>query len=843
MRESSGRSSPDRSPGRQPARRAIHNAFAALAVGLLASIPWPADAQGVRIIGGSVARPVASSWTRIASDPQRFRIRPRLVVDPARRAGAVVGLRSNRTRGLLFVVHDDGSARVWDLERGVQVGGALGEDVIAGTVRGAGRDREYVSVNADGSWSGMRRDGVRRSLGGRIDGFDPGVAPVVSSDGSAMAFRTAGGRWHVRKENGGRLELPDAARDALPILSRDGSTIVYRGMSGAMVAARVGERRLHIVGEIDGCKGGRPTTAGTLTDEGRRVLLGDVRGYICAWNLAGAKGPRRLFRKRDKRRSGAVVALALSADESHVAAGAENGRVSVWSIAGGARRVAALALDAALARPLVLDSDRGWLLTGERDGTVAVHSLKAQDRTLVARLISTRRGWSVLDRSGRFDGSQSGVDALVWAGETPERKRHDLPVDAFSESYFEPGLLAKLDDERPAYLTEAVADLAEDGYEPPPDVTIDPVEATHRSPGSTVPITVRIESGYPRGKFADIRLYHNGKLVLKDRTPGAGDVARHTVRLVPGENAFRAIGVGADGIEGRPATIVLVADRSAPSEPDMRLVSIGINRYARPSWELFYARDDARNVVSALRERSVELYPRRAVVRRCSTRQADRRSIEEADPRSQSNSPLDVLVVYFSGHGVGLQDERGWEWYLLPFSSAWREKETTREELDASVRQARSFQSTAHEPADQDRGPTRVSHPRLVPVRRGGRGGRGTSPRPGCRSMDDAVAQKALRRIARVGGIHVLAASRAHELATELQLERNGALTYLFLEAIRGKADGAVDGRSDDRVSVREIVEYATREMPNLAGRLSQEPISQKPVGYSRGADFALAEH
>ena len=107
---------------------------------------------------------------------------------------------------------------------------------------------------------------------------------------------------------------------------------------------------------------------------------------------------------------------------------------------------------------------------------------------------------------------------------------------------------------------------------------------------------------------------------------------------------------------------------------------------------------------------------------------------------------------------------------------------------------------------------------------------------------DDAVAQKTLRRLARVGGIHVLAASRAHELATELQLAPNGALTYLVLEAIQGKADGAVDGRIDDRVSVREIVEYATREMPNLAARLEQEPISQKPVGYSRGADFVLAE-
>ena len=141
--------------------------LALLAAGLFAAwSPRPADAQGVRIIGGSVGRPIANSWTRIASDPQRFRIRPKLVVDPKLRAGTVTGLRSNRTRGLLFVVLSDGSARHWDLERGVQVGGALGEDVVAGAVRGAGRDGEFVSVHSDGSWSGLGRDGVRRSLGG-----------------------------------------------------------------------------------------------------------------------------------------------------------------------------------------------------------------------------------------------------------------------------------------------------------------------------------------------------------------------------------------------------------------------------------------------------------------------------------------------------------------------------------------------------------------------------------------------------------------------------------------------------------------------------------------------------
>lgn len=100
------------------------------------------------------------------------------------------------------------------------------------------------------------------------------------------------------------------------------------------------------------------------------------------------------------------------------------------------------------------------------------------------------------------------------------------------------------------------------------------------------------------------------------------------------------------------------------------------------------------------------------------------------------------------------------------------------------------------------------------------------------RAFDDAVGRKALRRIARVGGIHILAASRADEDAAELNAEPHGSLTFLLLQGIRGKAD---DNR-DQKVTVREIVRYATREMPLLSQQLVTETISQMPVGHSRGA-------
>ncbi len=94
-------------------------------------------------------------------------------------------------------------------------------------------------------------------------------------------------------------------------------------------------------------------------------------------------------------------------------------------------------------------------------------------------------------------------------------------------------------------------------------------------------------------------------------------------------------------------------------------------------------------------------------------------------------------------------------------------------------------------------------------------------------AFDDVAEHKALREIARVGGIHVLAAARVDEEAVELLSETHGGLTYLMLEGTEGRADA--DG--DSRVTVREIVDYAAREMHLLAKRLLTERISQLPVG------------
>ena len=437
----------------------------------------------------------------------------------------------------------------------------------------------------------------------------------------------------------------------------------------------------------------------------------------------------------------------------------------------------------------------------------------------------------MLDRKGRFDGSQGGIDALRWAGRTRTRYALELPADAFSESYFEPGLLAKLDaPERSDYLTTEAVDLPGEGYLRPPEVVIDPIPVEDRSPGDSVRVTVRLaEPDYPVDLLAAIRLYHNEKLVPDGRFAKTDGIGRFEVRLAPGKNEFRAIGVGDRNIDGPPSPVATIAVAAPAPRPRLHVVAIGIGDYANPTLELSYPPNDVRTFVETMRKGSGGLFVEVDAETLLDT-SAKKSAIERV--LDAPTSPHDVLVVYYSGHGVALREEDYAEWYMIPFAPEW---------ATASIR-ADSVRRLGLSSKHLMQLLTRARAQRVFLVLDSCHSGAAAGAfRTAGTSVHDgqvAVEQKSLRRLARVGGIHVLAASQAQEKAKELMAAEHGALTYLVLESLQGQADGAGDGQ----VSVREIVDYASREMPTLGNRLGQYALKQRPMGYSRGVDFSVAE-
>ena len=291
---------------------------------------FPAEAQLGRVMSG-VVRPIFDSGARLTeSQRQRLLIKPTLTIDPRRRMGAATGLSADSDRRLVLAVHGDGSAFLWDLERGVRIDGDF-SGVIAGTVRREGLATEIVTVHMDGSARTMRLDGQRHTLGTAIGGFDAGAVPAVANDGTAMAFRTRDGRWHGTAMRNLPANLPDAARDARPLLSPDGSLVVYRAAGGTLMAGRISKSGVRVLGHLDGCKRRTRTTAAVLTPDGTRVVLGDARGRLCVWSLAGEDAPRRLF-TGSRRLDGAVKVLAMNGDGTRVAARDASGQVQIWPV-------------------------------------------------------------------------------------------------------------------------------------------------------------------------------------------------------------------------------------------------------------------------------------------------------------------------------------------------------------------------------------------------------------------------------------------------------------------------------------------------------------------------------
>ena len=152
------------------------------------------------------------------------------------------------------------------------------------------------------------------------------------------------------------------------------------------------------------------------------------------------------------------------------------------------------------------------------------------------------------------------------------------------------------------------------------------------------------------------------------------------VRLLPGENSFRAVGIGPGGVEGRSATAPPIAVEDPTREPArMRIISIGINDYTRPDWELSYGRNDARAVVSALREQGKRLFENISEVTLLDSA-ASAGAIKEKIAQQTAN-PQDILVVFFAGHGYALQRDNEWEWYLFPYTRAWNSQQAVSEEV------------------------------------------------------------------------------------------------------------------------------------------------------------------
>jgi WD40 repeat protein len=755
---------------------------------LVAAEATPVAAQG--IMRSQTNRTIDAIQNQI-----RQAVKPHLAVrNPA---GAVQSLALSPDGKLLAIVYADNAIRLFDLQAGMQR-----VRVPAGTGRYqaiaiTGDNRFIVSGSDNGSVSVW--DATTGAKVHDLQGHSGAVNAIVSAaDGSVVA--TAGADGTVR------LWVP-ATGQALQVLrghsgpvlslafSADGKSVLSGGADGkAMLWSRADGKAIATLDAHSGkvvAVGFDSTGSSVTTDEGGAVHIWAPNGTAVA----------RTFRSVQQ-----ATGAQVTTDGHYVAMSGPEGKATLHDIDSG-REVKQFAAPSGSARYVIVDVQRKRLIMGGADGMVRVWNIG--DGANVAQIISTVSGWAVLDQQGRFDGSQQGVNDVAWIANQAQ-----LPIDNFSQRYYEPGLLAKDFSDRPAYVSDATTAVADGIYLPPQSAI--KVSPGPYQPGQSVEVTITsVDVG---GGVGNVRLFLNGKLVPRERLVSERDdkannakvhEAVYRVPLVTGNNGFEAVAANEQGIDGMEATALVPTPGSKPL-PTLHIVTIGINKYKDSGLDLNYGAPDALAVLAAFKRSSGTVFAR-IIEYRLTDDAATRQNILQMLSGLASVSADDEVVIFYAGHGEIFDKE----WYLIPYDVSL-----------VSDQAAKRSSISADELRDAI---VRIGAERILLIVDACKSGGSVDVFAG--SMD----RKVLHDVARDAGIAVLAAARPDQLAAELPKLGHGAFTYVVLQGLSGRADR---DPADGQITVAKILRYSLETLPAITEQLGTLP--QVPMAYRRGSDFIV---
>ncbi len=481
-----------------------------------------------------------------------------------------------------------------------------------------------------------------------------------------------------------------------------------------------------------------------------------------------------------------------------------------------------------------------FLLVPKRQGGILLIDIKTD--TKFAQLVSTKSGWAVLDKQGRYDGNEDAFYDVSW-----DADGQLLELDQFSDKYFEPGLLEKVVADKPQMLTKPGASI-EKGVYLPPEVLVKILtsEKNYKLPAEIrLSITAKVEG--QADILHDLSVYHNGKKIpqsrlhlIKSHQEGNKGVKAWslTVQPVAGLNGFNVEVKGWEDIAGQSQQAVFTAQKMPASKPSrVFMKSIGINEYQGKELMLDFAVSDAREIFktfstsSLVRKKNMQGGHVRSLIL---NQQASKESILSLfEQTKQASGKNDMLVVFMSGHGIVVDNK----WYFLP-----QEAETLR---DAG--HVRSVGLSAKELMEKF---IEIPSQKIVLIIDACQSGAVTN------DFNNFHQRRALRGLSRDTGIHIIAATRADQLAPEFGELGHGLFTYTLLNGMKKNSQGfynADQWPKDGQLMVSELQKYAEKFVPALAHAMASRNFASSgerggldertivtPVGSSQGKDFVI---
>ncbi|MBF0130209.1 MAG: caspase family protein, partial [Alphaproteobacteria bacterium] len=667
---------------------------------------------------------------------------------------------------LMFLA--DGGVSFWNMNLGREVKRMEGDDGGETTAAAAATEAPVaVSATIDGVVNLWNLGRLEKIASIRTDGGVEADSAAVTHDGETLAAGFGDGSVRVWDAKGRELSRFSGGAAAVTALafSPDKAFLIAADAEGT---ARVWTPATGAQG-----KSVRVSTVPILSLTplaGGGVLLSDQNGAVRVWDMADSV--------RDLQTGGGeVTATAISRDGRTAVLAKRDGSVRLVDVATGGLR-----LNVAGDQPVrsVSFSKGGTLLfLLLEDGTMRV--VRPADGTEVVRLVVATEGWVAVSPKGQFDGEGDGIEAAKWVAANGNAS---FDLEQFTESSFEPGLLPRVAENQPPPAPVVVS--REFGV--PPSASIGGL-----TEGATLDqenVTVNIAVTDLGGGIAEVRVYHNGKLLSQQKAPPGVKTfpVAVPVRLAEGTNTVSAVALSKDNIEGSTAS-VRVTRPGAPRLGAMRVMTVGINEYAHKELSLEYGVPDSDGIDAYFRTVPKTIFTQVSptAVR---NRQATRQGILNAFAGLSDSNPEDTVLVYMAGHGEAVDSK----WYFIPQDIGFPLKRSdipvgglSMEDVSAAIAKAKAQKVVLLLDACK-------SGAALTDVR-------------------NFEARKEWTKMARLAGVYVIAAAGKDQYAAEVPDLGHGAFTYTLLKGLKGDAARA------GKITVAQLGGYVKEKLPALVAK------------------------
>lgn len=448
------------------------------------------------------------------------------------------------------------------------------------------------------------------------------------------------------------------------------------------------------------------------------------------------------------------------------------------------------------------------LITADEKGVLHVFSIdNAQE---IMKLISTKTGWTVVDAKGRFDSSEKGMVNVSW--EVAED--YEIPLDNFSASHYEPGLLAShLEDQD--FINKKPL-VVQQGIRLPPQVKIIIPDGNRTA---AVPLLIRVEA--QGSTVEEIKLYHNGKVMSPDTVMSSQQeiidkLVKKTVefKVFPGvgKNTFKVIATNKMNIEGHSDELI-IEFKGKEKQRTLHVLTIGINKYKDARLNLDYSVADAAEIASKFNKTELSAFDQ-IIQHELRDEEATRTAIFQQLNNMSHYLQNDVIIIYLAGHGLAVEGE----WYFMPHETMIKDNQQYYAEVGISAQRVQEILIAS-----------KVQHVMImIDACYSG------ASLKSFRKMQD-IQRRFSRGLSKSVGVVVLAATRKDQQAAELTDLGHGLFTYVVSEGLKGKADLKP---INQQISAHEVADFSTETIPAFSRKYLGA--SQEPTKFTMGSDFTL---